>query len=80
MEFKQGEVIICSTGQAGTAVEVYGRNLMVLLANGEMWYGLDSQTRHPQDEADLAQCPLNVERIEPKIIKSKPSRRQEYED
>ena len=69
-KFKEGDVVICSTTQAGTVIGLAGRDVSILLANGEMWHGIDSHVRHPQDEADLAACPLNVERLEPKIIKS----------
>ena len=69
-KFKAGDVVICSTSQAGTIIDLAGRDASVLLANGEMWHGLDSQMRHPQDEADLAAAPFNVERKEPKIVKS----------
>ena len=69
-KFNVGDVVICGTGQAGTLLSLAGRDASVLLANTELWHGMDSQMRHPQDEADLAACPLNVERLEPKIIKS----------
>lgn len=66
-EFAEGEVIIVGSGQAGTVVEVDGSNVWVLLNNGDIWVGPFHQCRYPQNEEDLASCPINVERLEPKI-------------
>jgi hypothetical protein len=71
MKFKAGEVVIVSSGQAGTLADVIGKNVWVLLANGDVFVGEDYQIRYPQDKADLENCPLNVERLEPKPQKIK---------
>lgn len=65
-EFEEGSVVICGTGQAGSIVDIFKRNVWVLLQNGDIWVGSVGQIRFPQDEADLAACPLNVERLEVK--------------
>lgn len=62
-EFVEGDVAICATTQAGTVIEVDGTGVWILLANGDIWVGPFHQCRYPQDEADLAACPLNVERL-----------------
>jgi hypothetical protein len=66
--FHEGGVVICGSGQAGSIVEVDGSNVWILLNNGDIWVGPFHQCRYPQDEADLAACPLNVERLESKRI------------
>jgi hypothetical protein len=66
-EFVEGDVIICGTGQAGSIVECFKRDVWVLLRNNDIWVGPTSHIRHPQDEADLNACPLDVERVAPKI-------------
>jgi hypothetical protein len=63
-----GQVVIVDSGQAGTVCEDAGGQLWVLLANLDVWVGPPSMCRIPQDEADLAACPLNVERLESKRI------------
>ena len=69
--FHEGLVLICGSGQAGSVVQIDGSNLWVLLNNGDIWVGPQHQCRTPQDEADLAACPLNVERLEVKRIINK---------
>jgi hypothetical protein len=63
-EFVEGVVVIVGSGQAGTIVEVTGRDIWVLLRNGDVWVGPVNQCRLPQDQADLDSAPLNVERLE----------------
>lgn len=63
-EFVEGEVIVVGTTQAGSVVQVDGSNIWVLLNNGDIWIGPFHQCRYPQDEADLAACPIEVERFE----------------
>lgn len=70
-DFVEGGVVIVSTGQAGTIVESIKRDVWVLLRNGDVWVGPTSHIRYPQDGEDLAACPINVERLEPKIIRRK---------
>lgn len=65
-----GDVLICGSGQSGTVIQICGE-LWILLLNGDIWIGPSNQCRFPQDEADLAACPLNVERLEKPIIRSK---------
>jgi len=67
IDFEVGNVVVCATGQAGTVIELTKRNVWVLLQNNDIWVGSASHIRFPQDEADLAACPLNVERFEPRI-------------
>lgn len=62
-DFKEGNVVIVGTGQAGTIVGYVGRDVSVLLTNGNMWHGSDSQCRLPQDQADLDAAPLEVDRF-----------------
>jgi hypothetical protein len=63
-DFVEGVVVIVGSGQAGTIVEVTGRDVWVLLRNGDVWIGPMSQIRLPQDQADIDAAPLNVERLE----------------
>jgi hypothetical protein len=62
VEFKEGEVVIIGTGQAGTVISL-NKDYCVLLANGDLWYGFESQMRYPQSKEDLDACPLNVDRF-----------------
>lgn len=61
-KFSEGEVVIVGTGQAGT-IWFIKNDIVVLLTCGEIWYGMDSQLRYPQDQADLDACPLNADRF-----------------
>jgi hypothetical protein len=63
-EFVEGNVVICGTQQAGSIIHTDGRNVWVLLRNGNIWVGFINQIRMPQDQADLDACPLDVERAE----------------
>lgn len=63
---KTGDVVIVSTGQAGTIILNSADQFQVLLRNGEIWTGPSAQCRLPQDEADLAAAPIDVERPRPK--------------
>lgn len=65
MKFAEGTVVIILTTQAGTIVQE-GKDLWVLLRNGDMWVGSERQVRLPQDQNDLDACPVDVERPEPK--------------
>jgi len=67
-DFVEGVVVICGSGQAGSIVQIDGRDVWVLLRNGDVWVGSSNQCRIPQDEADLNACPLDVERLEKKIV------------
>jgi hypothetical protein len=60
-------VIVCSTGQAGTVVQNNNNELWILLANGDICVCQANRVRLPQSQEDLDACPLDVERIEPKI-------------
>lgn len=61
-EYKEGTVVIVGTGQAGTVIGVH-KEYCVLLANGNLWYGFESQMREPQSQEDLDNCPLEVDRF-----------------
>ncbi len=67
--FNDGDVIICSSGQAGTIAEIIGKDAWVLLANRDIWVGSLSQCRYPQDQADLDAAPLHVERTPAKMVR-----------
>lgn len=71
--FSEGDVVICGTGQAGTVISTDGRDLCVLLANGEIWYGSDSHCYHPDDDT-LAAAPLEVDRFDTREKAPKPKR------
>jgi hypothetical protein len=67
-DFAEGVVVICNdTGQAGTIVEDEGRDVWVLLRNSNIWTGSKSMIRLPQNQEDLDACPIDVERVEPKV-------------
>lgn len=65
ISLEEGSVIICPTGQSGCLVQLEGCEACVLLKNLEMWHGTSNRLRLPQDDADLAACPFNVERNVP---------------
>lgn len=62
-EFVEGNVVICTTHQAGTLIHIKLKSVWVLLANGDIWVGNIHDVRLPQDQADLDSCPFNVERL-----------------
>lgn len=66
--FKEGSVVICDTGQAGTVTHLDGSDASVLLRNSEMWHGMVNRLRAPQSQADLDACPIEVEKT-PKLQK-----------
>lgn len=61
--FEEGSVVICGSGQSGSIVQM-GKDMWVLLLNNDIWIGSSHQCRFPQDEEDLKNCPLDVERFE----------------
>lgn len=79
----QGSVVIVGTGQAGTVVEKWAEQVMVLLTNGEIWYGSAKHTYIPDADV-LALAPLEVDRFEgrekPMPSRPKQSRREDYQD
>lgn len=80
-EIIHGEVVIVSTGQAGTYMDDNAEGAMVFLANGDIWYGHHGQMRRPQSAEDLAACPENVDRFsqreKPKSPKEKKKKRRD---
>jgi hypothetical protein len=73
--FKNGLVVICATSQAGTVIQITGKEVWVLLRNNDVWVGTDHDIRLPQDQADLDACPIDVGRLE-----QKKSPRLDYEE
>lgn len=65
VKYKPGNVVIVSTGQAGTLWWITDKEIAVLLANGDIWYGQLYEIRLPQNDADLKACPRDV----PKFVK-----------
>jgi len=62
----EGDVVICATSQAGSIVQIDGKNVWVLLRNHDIWTGLLSQTYKPQSKEHLDACPIDVARVEAK--------------
>lgn len=62
----EGSVVICDTGQAGTLIWKVADQASVLLQSGEIWTGAVHSLRKPQDAADLAACPILVDKKDPK--------------
>lgn len=71
MDFIDGDVVLCGSGQAGTIIMVLKDVVHVLLRNGNIWTGSITQCRFPQSQEDLDCAPLEVERIAPKPKKAK---------
>jgi hypothetical protein len=63
MDIKEGDVVIVSSGQAGTFCCTGKEHVCVLLANGCLWYGHYHEMRKPQGEEDLAAAVLEVDRF-----------------
>lgn len=60
----EGDVVIVSTGQAGTYIGQCGQvDHQVLLANGCIWTGKYHDMRFPQNQEDLDACPLEADRF-----------------
>ena len=64
--FVEGSVVICGSAQSGTVIQT-GRDVWVLVLNGDIWVGPSHQCRFPQDQSDLDAAPLNVDRLEKRI-------------
>lgn len=61
-KFQQGQVVITkNTGQAGTICGSIN-GIMVLLKNGDIWYGPENQLRYPKDKNDLDAASLDFDR------------------
>jgi hypothetical protein len=63
MDIKEGDVVIVSTGQAGTYCCGGKEQVCVLLTNGCLWYGKYHEMRLPQSAEDLAAAPLDFDRF-----------------
>jgi hypothetical protein len=64
--FVEGSVVVAGSGQSGCVIQT-GKDMWILLLNGDIWIGPPHTVRFPQDEADLAACPLDVDRLEKRI-------------
>jgi spermidine/putrescine-binding protein len=53
-------VVIVSNGQAGTVWYTTESEVVVLLANGDIWYGPSYETRIPSSREELAACPRDI--------------------
>ena len=62
-EFKHGEVVVVSTGQAGTYIGDNDTGCEVFLANGDIWIGPAGQMFYPQSREHLDACPKDVDRF-----------------
>ena len=67
-DFKEGSVVVVSTGQAGTISHLDGMEACVLLRNMELWHGMVNRLHFPQSQQHLDACPINVERVEEKRV------------
>ncbi len=67
-DLKEGDIVICDTGQSGCLTHLDGNGASVLLLNLCMWHGPVHGLRKPQDDADLSACPLEVDRFEQREI------------
>ncbi len=64
IELEEGHVVIVSTSQAGTIVQLCGTDAWVLLQNNDLWVGPQKQCQFPQSREHLDACPVDVERFE----------------
>lgn len=62
IKYNEGDVVIVGTQQAGTVISLY-KQYCVLLANGNLWYGFESQMHYPTNQEELDACPLEVDRF-----------------
>lgn len=60
-KYKPGDVVIVSTGQAGT-VWFVTHEIGVWLRNGDIWYGPEYEVRFPSSKKELRACPIDVDR------------------
>lgn len=61
-EYKEGDVVIVRTGQAGTVYWILPEEVCVLLRNGDIWYGTPYDVRRPSNKKELKACPIDVDR------------------
>lgn len=62
IEVRAGDIVIVGSGQVGT-VDSIGKDICVLLANGNLWYGFESQIRVNPTREEQDACPLDVDRF-----------------
>lgn len=60
--YKAGDVVIVSTGQAGTIWFITDKEVGVWLRNGDIWYGQEYEIRFPSNKKELKACPIDVDR------------------
>lgn len=60
--YREGDVVIVKTGQAGTVYWILPGEVCVLLRNGDIWYGPEYDVRLPSSKKELKNCPVNVDR------------------
>lgn len=57
---KLGTVVIVETGQAGTVWLIEGQEVVIGLANGDLYYGYLNQLRIPNNREELKACPKDL--------------------
>lgn len=58
--YKPGDMVIVSTGQCGTVWYITEKEVAVLLANMDIWYGAHYDVRLPSSEEELKACTKDV--------------------
>lgn len=58
--YKPGDLVIVATGQCGTIWYITDKEIAVLLANLDIWYGPEYEVRFPSSEEELKACPKDV--------------------
>jgi hypothetical protein len=61
-KFKEGDVVMVSTCQAGTICG-FINGVMVLLQNKDIWYGKESECWEPTSPEELAAAKLDFDRF-----------------
>lgn len=59
---EENQVVMVSSGQAGTVCG-FINGVMVLLRNGDIWYGSESECWEPTSPEELAAAILNVDKF-----------------
>ena len=59
---KEGQVVMVNTQQAGTVCG-FMNGIMVILQNGDIWYGNETQCWEPTSPEELAAATFNYDRF-----------------
>lgn len=70
-KYKVGDVVIISSGQAGTIWHITDGIVAVILRCKDIWYGPEYEIRLPSSKKELKACPIELDKWKKKTIPPK---------